>query len=163
MHQKTMVRFVQIIVVFLILHMQGSQGGGIPGSSGAAGSVSSGGGGASGHMSSNHGGQTSYSEVEIKPGDIYLDKFTDRLEYNKGEPVTVILRIHAIEPRDGLKFSNENVYLYEELYSTNADNVQQKNYDLVKTIPDHESFKSGELVWHFDNLEKLIKTKEIKN
>ena len=152
--RKGLIKILQIIVVFLMIsEIYGSQAYvGAPASGGAGGA----------RATQGQPGLTSGSEVEIKPGDVYIDKFTDKFEYDKGEPIRVILRIHAIEPQAGLKFSNGDVYIFEELYSNDSNNNQQKIYDFVKAIPDYESFKMGEIVWHFKNLEDLIKAKQIE-
>lgn len=100
--------------------------------------------------------------VTINVGDVYIDKFTDKVEYNKSEPITVTIRIHSPKKSGRMRYSDDEIYIYEELFSKNVDNFQSKTYEFINSTPDYDDFKCGELIWHFNNLEDLLKTKYIE-
>ena len=143
--------FIIIFVATEILVVQGPQG---PQPSGAAGS-------AGGLVS--HGRGTSGGEIEIKPGDVYIDKYPVQYLHKKNETIEIILSIHAIDPRPGLTltFGNGDIYIFEELLPRDRNTTQWEDYDLVGAVPNYESFRSGEIIWHFKDLKDLLKTKYI--
>jgi len=158
MQRKKHVHLIKLFLILFLIPFSQIDSVIAPATSPSHGGTAGGGGGGSTH--SYGGGPT--SDVVIKSGDIYIDKFTDKLEYFKSELIAVNLRIHAVAPQEGLKFSDDDIYIYEELYSTNANNTQNIVFDLVRASPNYTYDPNhGELLWHFNNLKDLIETEKL--